>query len=144
VLDDPTSSAADKIAASREFAGYARDVIDQKRAEPGGDLLSELVAGGELSDDELLGVASQLFIAGHETTPKMLALGTFALLWDRSRWEALRADPAAVDGAVEELLRYLTIVQVGAFTRTAREDVELGGATIRAGAGVTGSITPPA
>lgn len=141
VMDDPLASARDKIAASREFTDYARAVIEQKRAKPGGDLLSALVARGELTDDELLGVTSQVFIAGHETTPKMLALGTFALLWDRSRWEALRADPASVDGAVEELLRYLTIVQVGAFTRTAREDVELGGATIRAGEGVTVSLS---
>jgi cytochrome P450 len=141
VMEDPRASGPEKIAASRRFLDYAREVIERKRAGAEGDLLSELIASRELSDDELLGVASQLFIAGHETTPGMLSLGALALLSDRSRWEALRAYPAAIGDAVEELLRYLTIVQVGAFTRTAREDVRLAGETIAAGEGVTVSLT---
>jgi cytochrome P450 len=141
VMADRRSSPEEQIAASREFTDYARGVIERKRARPGHDILSNLIARGELTGDELRGVAGQLFIAGHETTPNMLALSVLALLCDRSRWEALRVDLSSIDAAVEELLRYLTIVQVGAFTRTALEDVELEGVVIKAGVGVTVSLS---
>jgi cytochrome P450 len=137
---DPHASAQEKIAAFREFCDYAHGVIEQKRIQPRDDLLSHLVADGQLTDDELAGAALQLFGAGHETTANMLALGTFALLCDRSRWETLQANPSLMDTAVEELLRYLTIVQLGAFTRTAVEDIELDGVKIEAGESVTVSL----
>jgi cytochrome P450 len=140
IIEDPESTADEVRAAAREFTDYARSVIEQKRVQPGDDLLSDLVVRGELTDDELVGVALQLFTAGHDTTASQLAISTFALLCDRRLWEALGADPALVDRAVEELLRYLTIVQVGAFTRTAQEDVELGGVLIKAGEAVTVSL----
>ena len=73
-----------------------------------------------------------LLIAGHETTANMLALGTYTLLNNPDQLALLRADPALVDNAVEELLRYLTIVHFGT-TRTALQDVELDGTLIRAG-----------
>jgi len=140
VIEDPGSSAEEKVAAGREFRDYGYGVIMRKRACPGAGVLDELIAGGELNDDELAGVARMLVSAAHETSATMLALSVFALLCERERWEALRADPSAVAGAVDELLRYLTIVQLGAFTRTASEDVELGGTAIRAGEGVTVSL----
>jgi cytochrome P450 len=65
----------------------------------------------------------------------MLSLGTFALLEQPDQLAALRADPALIDNTVEELLRYLTIVQLGV-TRVATEDVTLGGVDIPAGATV--------
>jgi cytochrome P450 len=61
----------------------------------------------------------------------MLALGTFALLRNPEQWAALRAEPGIAEQAVEELLRYLSVAKT--FQRTALEDVELGGATVRAG-----------
>jgi cytochrome P450 len=140
VLQDPHASPAEKRAAMCAFMSYCRDVIAQKRAEPAGDLLSDLVVRGELTDAEIAGVAFQLFAAGHETTSNMIALSTFALLCRRDRWETLRADPSRVDAAVEQLLRYLTILQVGAFTRTALEEVELGGVRIQVGESVTVSL----
>lgn len=141
IAEDPRSTAEEQLAANDEFRDYAHEVIRSKRARPGDDLLSELTQTSDLSDAELAGVALQLFGAGHETTVSMLALGALVLLSDRGRWERLCDDPSLVGGAVEELLRYLTIVQVGAFTRTATEDVELDGAVIKAGEGVTVSLS---
>jgi cytochrome P450 len=137
VLADPEASGEEKVAAVKDFFTYCRQVVQEKRAKPARDVLSDLVVKGELTEDEIVGVALQLFQAGHETTASMVALGIFTLLWDRSRWEALLADPALVGAAVEELLRYLSIVQMGTFARTALEDVELGDALIKAGQSVT-------
>ncbi len=111
---------------------YFHRLAADKRAEPGDDILSGLVRSGELTDDELAGVGGLLLIAGHETTANMIALGTLCLLRNPGQLAALRADPSLMDGAVEELLRYLTVVQYGV-RRTALEDVELGGRRIPAG-----------
>ncbi|WP_433679925.1 cytochrome P450 [Nocardia sp. CA-119907] len=77
------------------------------------------------------GVGVLLLIGGIETTSNMLAMGTFALLRHPDQLAALRADPDLADRAVEELMRYLAIVHT--LTRSALEDVELGGQVIRAG-----------
>lgn len=140
VLADPHASSADKRAALVDFSSYCRQVVAAKRATPGDDLLSDLIEKDELNEDEIVGLARQLFEAGHETTAAQLSLSVFSLLCERSRWEGLRQDPARVDGAVEELLRYLSILQMGTFSRTATEDVELGGAVIEAGEKVVVSI----
>lgn len=141
VIQDPSATPGEKMAALNEFTDYSHSVIELKRAQPGDDLLSELVATGDLTDMELTGLALQLFSAGHETTANMLALSVFALLSNQSRWDALRRDPELIEGAVEELLRYVTIAQLGAFTRTALEDVEVNGTVIRQGQGVTVSLS---
>ncbi|WP_326617237.1 cytochrome P450 [Streptomyces decoyicus] len=111
-----------------------------KRAEPTDDILSELAHTGELTDDELAGVGSLLLLAGHETTANMIALSTMCLLRNPGQLAALRTDPALMDGAVEELLRYLTIVQFG-LRRVAREDVELHGHRIKAGSLVVAALS---
>ncbi|GGU49251.1 cytochrome P450 [Streptomyces albospinus] len=111
-----------------------------KRSEPGDDILSGLVRSGELTDAELAGVGMLLLLAGHETTANMIALGTLCLLRNPGQWEALRADPSLLDTAVEELLRYLSIIQYG-LRRTAVEDVELGGHRIPAGSTVVASLS---
>jgi len=141
VLQDPDATNEEKIAAMHTFCDYCQRVVEQKRVHPTEDLLSELVATGELTDDELTGIALQLFDAGHETTASMLSLSVFALLCDRDQWEMLRAEPSLIENAVEELLRHLTLVQLGAFTRTALEDVELDDLVIKAGESVTVSLT---
>jgi cytochrome P450 len=109
---------------------YLAELVVAKRANPTDDVLSELTEG-DLTDEELRGMSLVLLAAGLDTTANMLALGTFALLQNPAQLAALRADPALVDGAVEELLRYLSVAKT--FWRTALEDVELGGRTIRAG-----------
>jgi cytochrome P450 len=139
-LADPHLSVEEKRAALVAFYDYCRQVVAEKRASPREDILSDLVLEGELGEHEIVGLARQLFEAGHETTAAQLSLGVVALLGDRTRWERLRADPSQVRGAVEELLRYLSILQLGSFARTATEDVELGDVVIRQGETVVVSI----
>ncbi|MET9819712.1 cytochrome P450 [Streptomyces sp. NPDC006355] len=121
------------------LVGYLAELVARKRAQPTDDLLSNLVAAGDLNDEELIGVVLLLLVAGHETTANMLALGTFALLRHPDQLELLRKDPQLIDDAVEELLRYLSIMHVG-LVRAALEDVEVGGRTIKAGEVVTVSV----
>ncbi|MEV4566473.1 cytochrome P450 [Nonomuraea sp. NPDC049419] len=135
-LFDIEASADDAMAALGRVWAYLHGLIQQKRERAADDLLSGLLEGGELNDDELTGVGVLLLIAGHETTANMLGLGTYALLTDPGQLAALRDDPSLVDNAVEELLRHLTIIHLGP-TRVARQDVEIDGVTIKAGETVT-------
>ncbi|MEU6778824.1 cytochrome P450 [Nonomuraea angiospora] len=114
-----------------ELGDYLRTLGLAKRANPTDDLLSDLATGGDLTDEELGGVAAFLLGAGLDTTANMLALGTFALLRDPAQLAALRDDPALAAGAVEELLRHLSIAAMG--MRGVLEDVELGGRRLKAG-----------
>jgi len=128
----------------QEMEQYMLDLVRAKRLQPADDLLSGLIARegdpeGALSDEELVSIGNLLLVAGHETTANMLALGTLALLEHPGQLAALRADPSMIDGAVEELLRYLTIVQFGVM-RTVTEDVEVGGRCIRAGKPIVASL----
>ena len=118
---------------------FMRQLIAIKRADPGDDLLSGLITDSDLTDNELVNIANLLLIAGHETTANMLALGTFALLEHPAELARLREDPALADRAVEELLRHLSIIHAGP-TRTATEDIEVGGVVIPAGATVMISV----
>jgi cytochrome P450 len=135
----PTDEA---LVAQREILDYLDDLVGRKLAEPADDLLSKLaaeqLATGRLTRRELATTGFLLLVAGHETTANMIALGTLALLRHPDQLALLRErgdDPKLVAGAVEELLRYLTIVQSGR-RRVALEDIELNGVTIRAGEGM--------
>ncbi|MEW2396132.1 cytochrome P450 [Streptomyces sp. NPDC046862] len=118
------------IAAYTATQEYLAELVAAKRANPTDDVLSELTAS-DLTDEELKGISLVLLAAGFDTTANMLSLGTFALLQNPAQLAALRADPSLTDGAVEELLRYLSVAKT--FMRTTLEDVELGGQTIEAG-----------
>ncbi|MFE3828665.1 cytochrome P450 [Streptomyces sp. NPDC059092] len=120
----------DLMAAYTATQEHLAELVAAKRARPTDDVLSDLT-GGDLTDEELVGIALILLAAGLDTTTNMLALGTFALLRNPGQLAALRDDPELTDQAVEELLRYLSVGKT--FMRTALEDVELGGRTIRAG-----------
>ncbi|MEV7520360.1 cytochrome P450 [Streptomyces sp. NPDC091371] len=109
---------------------YLAQLVVAKRANPTDDVLSELT-DSDLTDEELKGISLILLAAGFDTTANMLSLGAFALLENPEQLAALRADPALIDQAVEELLRYLSVAK--SFMRTALEDVEVGGQTIKAG-----------
>ncbi|GAA3609077.1 cytochrome P450 [Nonomuraea rosea] len=126
------------IAAYIATQTYLAELVAAKRANPTDDLLSDLL-DSDLTDEELKGIALILLSAGFDTTANMLALGTFALLQNPAQLAALRADPALTDGAVEELLRYLSVAKQ--FQRVALEDVELGGQTIEAGTTVLLSLS---
>ncbi|MFB4289995.1 cytochrome P450 [Nonomuraea sp. ATR24] len=132
LADAGTAEAAEaQYTAFAELGVYLRELALAKRAQPTDDLLSDLARGGELDDDELGGVAAFLLSAGLDTTANMLALGTYALLRNPAQLAALRADPGLIGGAVEELLRYLSIAALG--MRGVREDVELDGVQLQAG-----------
>ncbi|PPK68444.1 cytochrome P450 [Actinokineospora auranticolor] len=121
---------------------FMLDLVRRKRAEPTDDLLSGLVHGSPedpLTDRELANIANLLLIAGHETTANMLGLGTFALLENPDQLAALRDHPESVGTAVEELLRFLSIIHFG-IPRTATADLELGGQRIAAGDNVMVSV----
>ncbi|GAA3110974.1 cytochrome P450 [Pseudonocardia yunnanensis] len=128
----------EKIAAFTELSTYLAELVTRKRAEPGEDILSDLARHDDLSIEELTGVAFLLLLAGHETTANMLGLGTFALLEHPEQLAELRANPDLMPGAVEELLRYLSIADI--FFRYAVDDIELGGETIGKGSTVIVSL----
>jgi cytochrome P450 len=132
VLVNLETKAEDALAALGRTMAYLHGLIQRKRKEPADDLLSGLIEGGELNDEELTGVAFLLLVAGHETTANMLGLGTYALLTNPGQLAAMRDDPSVVENGVEELLRYLTIIHLGPF-RVALEDVEIEGNLIKAG-----------
>ncbi|MGW2824355.1 cytochrome P450 [Streptomyces sp. NPDC001443] len=126
----------EKGAAVGRLKAYISDLVDKKIASPTDDLLGrQLAAGADPADVKSMGFL--LLIAGHETTANMISLSVATLLDEREHLAALRDDPDITVGAVEELLRYFTIAEVGA-ARLATEDVEIGGVTIRAGQGVLG------
>ncbi|MEV8098898.1 cytochrome P450 [Kitasatospora sp. NPDC085879] len=122
-------------AAQRELNGYLAELTDRKRREPDDSLLGRLAARPDITPDEAAAMGVLLLVAGHETTANMTALGTLALLRHPEQAARLRAEPGLVKGAVEELLRWLSVVHLGV-PRVAVEDVELGGTLVRAGEGV--------
>jgi cytochrome P450 len=126
--------------AVEQLLDYLDRLVGEKMTDPGNDVLSMLagrVRAGELSRREAALTGRILLTAGHETTANMIALGTLALLEHPDQLAELRDtdDPTLIAGAVEELLRYLTITQTGRL-RVALEDIDVGGVTIRAGEGV--------
>ncbi|MEO3802887.1 cytochrome P450 [Nonomuraea sp. B1E8] len=119
-------------AAIGDLTAYLREQVRRKRQAPGDDLISGLIA--ELTDEELANVALLLLVAGHETTANMLTLGVFALLEHGAPLDEVS------DDAVEELLRWLSILHLGAPLRTALEDVEVAGELVRKGETVAVSL----
>ncbi|MEV5377679.1 cytochrome P450 [Streptomyces nondiastaticus] len=136
-LMDQNSSVEEMRAAWTGLQEYIRALVSAKRAAPTDDLLSDLTTS-DLTDDELTGLGGFLLGAGLDTTANMLAHGTFALLGEPDQLAALRADPGLAAGAVEELMRYLTVAHTT--VRSALEDVEVDGLLIRAGETVTLSL----
>lgn len=141
---DTKNSPQDVQAAGRELYGYLAGLIDRKLAAPGDDLISRLLADrvetGEVQVAELVSITLLLLVGGHETTAAMIAGGVLTLLRNPAQLARLRADPSLMPGAVEELLRYLTVAQVGTF-RVAAADMEIGDVHVRAGDGVVLDLT---
>jgi cytochrome P450 len=122
-------------AAFAGFAEYFGDLLADRRREPRDDLLSALVhaeeEGRQLSSQEVLTTLVLLLVAGHETTVNLIGNGTLALLRHPDQLERLRAQPALLRSAVEELLRFDAPVQLDG--RTALEDLEIDGFRIGRG-----------
>jgi len=120
-----------------DLSEYIAGLVTAKMQQPADDLLSRLIQRGNeseqpLSRQELITLSISLLIAGHETTANMIGLSTLALLRNPEQLATLRDDPSLVESAVEEMLRYLSIVQYG-LLRYATEDIEYGDETIKAG-----------
>ncbi|WP_431878678.1 cytochrome P450 [Amycolatopsis sacchari] len=131
---DLFAGAGASFGAISESLSYLMEIVKKQRESPGDGLLGMLIKehGDEISDVELAGLADGVLTGGLETTASMLALGAIVLLRDRETFERVRDDDESVNPFVEELLRYLTVVQV-AFPRFAKEDVEIAGARIAKG-----------
>lgn len=136
----------DTLKGAMSLNKYLADLVQTKMETPAEDAVSDLaerVKAGELSVKEAAQLATGLLIAGHETTANMLGLGVLALLENPDQLPAIRDadDPKIVANAVEELLRYLSIIQNGQ-RRVAVEDIAVAGEVIRAGEGIIIDLAP--
>jgi cytochrome P450 len=113
---------------------FLMEATRRQRTDPGDGLIGDIIRehGDEISDFDLGGLADGVFTGGLETSASMLALGTAVLLEHPADFRALAAQPDRVDPTVEELLRYLSVVQI-AFPRFARRDLTVGGRSLAAG-----------
>jgi cytochrome P450 len=118
-----------------QFGMYFWALIEDRRKEPRDDFLSALISAEEndqkLTTEQLLSLCVLIFIAGHETTQNLIGNGLLALLRSRDQLETLRDDPSLIKGAVEELLRYDSPVQLTA--RSATADIQVAESTISKG-----------
>ncbi|HYO39931.1 MAG TPA: cytochrome P450 [Nocardioidaceae bacterium] len=123
------------VSGSRKFL---MEATRRQRGNPGEGLVGQIIRehGDEINDFDLAGLADGVFTGGLETSASMLALGTAVLLDHPEDYAAMATDPGAgagvVDRTIEELLRYLSVVQV-AFARFPKHDVQVGGQSIAAG-----------
>ena len=118
--------------ASQSLVGYLSELLEQRRANPAGDLLSAMATaqedGDRLDDRDIVGTASFLLLAGFETTVNLLGAGTEVLLRHPDQFAEVAADPQLIPDLVEEALRYVTPVQ---YTfRTALAPIELPGGEV--------------
>ncbi|MCX4812169.1 cytochrome P450 [Streptomyces sp. NBC_01239] len=134
LLDNRTSR-PEAERAHAELMGYLAQLAERKRREPADDILSRLAARDDLTDQETASLGFLLLVTGHESTANMTAVSVLALLRRPDQAELLREQPELVRGAVEELLRHLTIIHLG-LGRAATETVRVGEVTIPAGEGV--------
>lgn len=118
-----------------DMYGYAHDLATYKRANPGADVVSILLAAddaeGGITNEEFETMFFLFAVAGNETLRNGIPGGLWALLQHPEQLDKLLADPGLLPGAIEEMLRF--IPPVVHFRRTASRDVELGGRAVHAG-----------
>ena len=125
----------ERMEAGLWLRGYLRDLLRQRRADPGEDLMSGLIAveeaGDQLTEDEIVATCNLLLVAGHETTVNLIANAVLAMLRHPEHWAALGRDPSRAPAIVEETLRYDPPVQL--VGRIAGEDMSIGGVDVPRG-----------
>jgi unspecific monooxygenase len=135
-LNPSEETGAKAVRASVEFSDYLRELIAERRREPGEDLISGLIAAHDqddrLTEQEMVSTAVLLLNAGHEATVNATVNGWWALFRNPEQLAALRADHSLVPSAIEELMRYETPHQL--FERWVLDEVEIAGTTIPRGA----------
>ncbi len=129
---DPTKSAEQEATAldgRRGILGHFKALMEQRRAQPGDDLVSDLLAaqarGAEIDDNEILFNLFALLVAGHLTTADLIGNGIHLLLTHDEARQAIVADPSLVNGAIEEILRYEPPISFSA--RFAKQAGDIGG-----------------
>ena len=132
------SSPEDLIAVIQDFFAYFTKITEERRANPTDDLASA-VANGKINGEELTMMQTISYYviaatAGHDTTASAIAGGVQALIENPEQLEKLRNDPSLVSTASDEIIRWVTPVKH--FMRTATEDYEIGGVTIKKGESV--------
>jgi cytochrome P450 len=138
VMMDTSKRRAERDTGAHWLVEYITKLVAEKRADAGSEgLLAELIRKSEedgsiLSDEDLIGIGVLLLFAGHDTTMAMIGLSALTLLTHPAQRQDLEEHPEKIGVAVEELLRYLTIVQFG-LGRTAKEDLEIAGQVIAKG-----------
>jgi cytochrome P450 len=134
-LDMPPEIRARVERALLSLYDYTDGLLALRRARPGPDLLSALIAAGEagdrLSHEELRALTVNLLLAGHDTTRSLLSIGAWLLLSHPAALERLRHKPEQIPAAVEEMLRFEPVAE-GVARRTL-ERIELGGVTLETG-----------
>ncbi|MBE1579280.1 cytochrome P450 [Amycolatopsis roodepoortensis] len=141
VIVTPTAYTPAEVAqARRDGADDMAALVAVKRVTPGEDLLSVLVHahdedGDRLTEAELIDLATQLLLAGHETTVSLIATGIVLLAGHPDQLAALRSDPSLTEGAVEEIMRFDGPADAS-LLRLALEDVELSAGVVRRGEAV--------
>lgn len=134
----PTSAAASVYGAEDGLRSYFAELVDNRLDQPRDDLSSRLVSDhvrtGQISPEEAATILHVLLIGGFDTTKQMIALGTLTLMEHPDQLAKLKADPSGWRNAVEELLRYITLIQ--SERRACTADTVIGGQQIRAGEGV--------
>jgi cytochrome P450 len=123
------------IQSEGEFRTYLSQLAQERRVQPGSDLLSALLGvednGQKLAEADVLATCVLLLFAGHETTTNLIGNGLLALLQNPDQLEILRNEPELLPSAMNELMRYDGTVQM--VSRIAKEDVEIAGKRIAAG-----------
>ncbi|CAN5325785.1 cytochrome P450 [soil metagenome] len=140
------ASAEDGQKGAMSLHKYLIDLVTKKMENPAEDAISDLaerVTAGEISVKEAAQLGTGLLIAGHETTANMIGIGVLALLENPEQAALLRDtdDAKVIANGVEELMRYLSIIQNGQ-RRVATDDIEISGETIRAGEGIIIDLAP--
>jgi cytochrome P450 len=143
VLTDGDRGADDKLRAGAAIVAMLRDLVRSRAEQPRDDLISRLtarqVAAGELTERQAMDNLALLLGAGHDTSASMLALGALSLLSDERERSRLAHGGSLDRTAVDELLRFHSIIQLGV-ARVAVDDLTVGGQTVRAGDGVVLSL----
>jgi cytochrome P450 len=121
--------------ASKKMTEYANALIDARRADPGDDMVSELLRvgadGDRLTQGEIVGMVFIVVTAGHVTTVHSIGNGVFNLLTHPEELAKLRADPSLIPAAVDELMRFDPAASVGTF-RFTKAEIQVGDVLIPA------------
>ena len=129
---------AEQLPHARNMVNYwnfCQKLVAEAKVTPGDNLVTDLVnlqaAGDEISDHEIASFLYSLLFAGHETTTTLISNAVRQLMVNQDAWEAIKADPKKIPGAVEEVLR--SAGSIFAWRRTAMTDAVVNGVEIPEG-----------